>query len=77
MLPSTAKRFGFNYGDYLQVDAVERGTRIVRQLVACNRGCSGMRGSHIYMDNESAYYLMTEVRDEVSVRLADYAFDSP
>lgn len=77
MLPETARTLGLKHGNYLQVEHEERGTRIVRELVSCNRGCPGMRKNYLYMDSESAHYLGTDLHDPVTVKLAEYEMDSP
>lgn len=77
MLPETARKLGFKHGNYLCVSHPERDTQIVRELVSCNRGCPGMRKDYLYMDVESAHYLLTEVHDHIEVKLAEYEMDIP
>ena len=77
MLPETARRLGFKHGDYLQVDHDERGTRIVRELVSCNRGCAGMQHDYVYMDEGSAHYLDTTVHETLKVKPSEYTLDCP
>ena len=77
LLPATARALGVKHGNYLQVSHPEHDTCIVRELVSCNRGCPGMREDYLYMDAESAHYLLTEVHDCIEVKLAEYEMDFP
>ena len=77
MLLVTAKRLGFQDGDYLQLDVEERSTSVVRQLVGCNRGCSGMRRDYVYIDPLSFHYLDAGLHAPVRIRRAEYPLECP
>lgn len=77
LLPVTAKRLGFQAGDYLQLDVAARSTSVIRQLVGCNRGCAGMRRNYVYIDPQSLHYLDAGLHDTVTVSLAPYPLECP
>jgi len=76
LLPEVAQRLGFKPGDYFQVDHDERCTVIVRPLVGCRMN-DGMRPNYVYLDQQSAYYLTTDVHEIVRLRPAAYPVDCP
>lgn len=76
MLPSTAEQAGFKIGDFLQVDHDDGGTVIVRRLAHCVQS-GQMRHNYVYMDEQSASYLETELHDDVRVKRSEYDMESP
>lgn len=79
MLPSVAERLGFKPGDYFQIENEDRDTVIVRSLLPCHTriGEAVMRENYVYLDTQSAYYLIADVHEIVRVRPAQYPVDCP
>lgn len=77
LLSSTAKRFGFKRGDFLEIKDDFQDTVVVRKLVDCYRGGYGMRTNYIYVDPESAHFLGTELHRSVTISPAEYPLECP
>lgn len=73
--PRTADRLGLHCGDYLEVIHGVRDTQISRCLCCCPG--VGIRQDYVYMDEESFRYLLADLHDPVSIRLAEHDMDMP
>ena len=76
LVAALAARLGVAAGDYLEIDCEEKGTKIVRQICSC--GCfRGGRSGFVYLDAESAAYLLAEPHQELVVRKSPYPLNVP
>lgn len=71
----TAARLGLHCGDYLEVIHGGHGTQVSRCLCCCPG--TGIRQDYIYMDEESLRYLLADLHDDVTIRLAEHDIDLP
>jgi hypothetical protein len=76
MLPSTAALAGWRHGAYLQIESDAHSTSIVRRLIHC-REVSVMRPNYVYLDPQSAHYLLADLHENLRVKEAEYEMETP
>lgn len=77
MLPKTIQRLGYKPGCYLQLENLNMGNVVSRELADCRAVRGAMRSEYVYMDTETAHYLGVEPHHEVTIRPAPYEMDMP